>query len=65
MLLTTQNGHGNRQGGPRANHGSGQNQPRGKVNACSYTNCTDNNCNKNEIAGINGQQKDFVNGGWY
>jgi hypothetical protein len=26
------NGHGNRQGGPRANHGGGQDQPRGNVN---------------------------------
>jgi hypothetical protein len=57
------NGHGNRQGGPRANNGGGQNQPRGKINACSYTNCTDNNCNKNEVAGINRQQKDFVKDG--
>jgi hypothetical protein len=29
------NGHGNRQGGLRANNGNGQNQPRGNVNACS------------------------------
>jgi hypothetical protein len=58
------NGHGNRQGGPRTNNGNGQNQPRGNVNACSYASCTDNNCNENEVAGKNGHQKGFENGGW-
>jgi hypothetical protein len=59
------NGHGNRQGGPRTNNGNGQNQPRGNFNACSYANCTNNNCNNNEVAGVNGHQNDFANGGWY
>jgi hypothetical protein len=58
-------GHGNRQGEPRTNNGNDHNQPRGNVNACSYANCTNNNCNDNEVAGVNGHQKDFANGGWY
>jgi hypothetical protein len=57
--------HGNRQYGPRTNNGHAQNQPRGNVNACSYANCTKNNCNNDEVAGVNGHQKDFANGGWY
>jgi hypothetical protein len=58
-------GHGNRQGPPRTNNGNRHNQPRGNVNACSYADCTDNNCNNNKVAGVNGHQKDFANGGWY
>jgi hypothetical protein len=54
------NGHSNRQGGPRTNNSNSQNQPRGNVNACSYANCTDNNCN-NKVSGLNGHQKDFAN----
>jgi hypothetical protein len=50
------NRHGKRQGGPRTNNGNSQNQPRGNVNACSYTSCTNNNCNENEVAGISGHQ---------
>jgi hypothetical protein len=59
-------GQGNRQDGPRTNNnGNAQNQPKGNVNACSYANCTNNNCNNNEVACVNGHQKDFANGGWY
>jgi hypothetical protein len=57
--------HGNRQDGPRTNNGNAHNQPRGNVNACSYADCTDNNCNNDEVAGVKGHQKDFANGGWY
>jgi hypothetical protein len=59
-------GQGNRQDGPRTNNnGNAQNPPRDNVNACSYANCTDNNCNNNKVACVNGHQKDFANGGWY
>jgi hypothetical protein len=58
-------GHGNRQRGPRTNNGNGHNQPRGNVNACSYADCTDKNCNNDKVAGVNGPQKDFANGGWH
>jgi hypothetical protein len=51
-------GHGNRQ------DGHAQNRPRGNVNARSYAHCTDNNCNNDKVAGVNGHQKDFANGGW-
>jgi hypothetical protein len=58
-------GHRNRQDGPSTNNGNAHNQPRGNVNACSYTDCTDNNCNNDKVAGVNRHQKDFANGGWY
>jgi hypothetical protein len=58
-------GKGNRQDVPRTNNnGNAQNQPRGNINACSYANCTDNNCNNNKVICVNGHQKDFPNGGW-
>jgi hypothetical protein len=60
------NAHSYRQDGQRTSNGHAQNQPRGNVNACSYADCTENNCNNKEVAGVNGhQKKDFANGGWY